>query len=55
VSTPLGWDELTEDVRPRDFTMAVALQRVAERGDLFEPVLHAQQALGPALKELRKG
>ena len=24
VSTPLGWDELTEDVQPRDFGMALA-------------------------------
>src|SRR5215470_11105189 len=54
VSTPLHWDELTEDVRPRDFPMAVALARVAEHGDLFEPVLHAQQSLGPALKQLRR-
>ena len=53
VSTPLEWEELTEDVRPRDFTMEVALRRVAERGDLFEPVLHGSQALGPPLKELR--
>src|SRR5437870_5494756 len=35
VSTPLHWDELTEDVRPRDFTMEVALRRVADHGDLF--------------------
>src|SRR5262249_44745438 len=27
VSTPLRWEELTEDVRPRDFSMAVALER----------------------------
>jgi bifunctional non-homologous end joining protein LigD len=53
VSTPLHWDELTEKVRPRDFTMQVALARVAEHGDLFEPVLHAKQSLGSALKELR--
>jgi len=53
VSTPLRWDELTEDVRPRDFSMQVALERVQEHGDLFEPVLHAKQALGPALKALR--
>ena len=53
VSTPLDWEELTESVRPRDFTMEVALARVAERGDIFEPVLHGGQALGPALKELR--
>ena len=53
VSTPLRWDELTEDVRPRDFSMQVALERVQEHGDLFDPVLHAKQALGPALKALR--
>jgi bifunctional non-homologous end joining protein LigD len=54
VSTPLAWDELTEKVRPRDFTMAVALDRVARLGDLFEPVLEGGQALGPALRQLRR-
>jgi len=53
VSTPLHWDELTEDIRPRDFSMQVALDRVGRHGDRFEPVLHAKQALGPALKALR--
>ena len=53
VSTPLPWDELTEDVRPGDFTMEVALERVQRVGDLFEPVLHGKQALGPALRALR--
>jgi bifunctional non-homologous end joining protein LigD len=53
VSTPLEWTELTDDVRPRDFTMAVALERVASRGDLFAPVLAGGQPLGPALKALR--
>jgi bifunctional non-homologous end joining protein LigD len=53
VSTPLRWDELTEDITPRDFTMQVALDRVAQHGDLFEPVLHAKQTLAPALKSLR--
>jgi bifunctional non-homologous end joining protein LigD len=53
VSTPLRWEELTENITPRDFSMQVALDRVAQHGDLFEPVLHAKQALGPALKELR--
>jgi bifunctional non-homologous end joining protein LigD len=53
VSTPLRWDELTEEIAPRDFTMQVALERVAKHGDLFEPVLHAKQALAPALKALR--
>jgi bifunctional non-homologous end joining protein LigD len=53
VSTPLAWDELTEDVGPRDFTMAVALERVDRLGDLFEPVLRGGQSLGPALRSLR--
>jgi bifunctional non-homologous end joining protein LigD len=55
VSTPLHWEELTEDVRPRDFPMAVALERVERLGDLFEPVLEGGQALGPALRSLREG
>jgi bifunctional non-homologous end joining protein LigD len=54
VSTPLRWEELTEEITPRDFSMQVALERVAKNGDLFEPVLHAKQALGPALKRLRE-
>jgi bifunctional non-homologous end joining protein LigD len=54
VSTPLRWDELTEEVRPRDFPMAVALERVGRFGDLFEPVLRGGQELGPALRELRR-
>jgi hypothetical protein len=33
--------------------MQVALDRVAQHGDLFEPVLHAKQSLAPALKALR--
>jgi bifunctional non-homologous end joining protein LigD len=53
VSTPLEWQELTEQVRPRDYSMAVALDRVQRRGDLFEPVLRGGQSLGPPLRELR--
>jgi bifunctional non-homologous end joining protein LigD len=52
VSTPLDWDELTEDLQPRDFTMAGVLERVERRGDLFEPVLHGRQALAPASRRL---
>ena len=53
VSTPLRWEELTENLSPRDFSMQVALDRLDQHGDLFEPVLHAKQALGSALKALR--
>jgi bifunctional non-homologous end joining protein LigD len=52
VSTPLRWEELTEDVVPRDFTMAVAVERVERLGDLFEPTLRGGQSLGEARRRL---
>lgn len=52
VSTPLHWDELTPDVRPRDFTMDVTLRRIDEHGDLFAPVLEDARPLAPAAKAL---
>jgi bifunctional non-homologous end joining protein LigD len=52
VSTPLDWEELTEDVRPEHFTMTVALERVAAHGDLFAPTLAGGQSLGAALQAL---
>jgi bifunctional non-homologous end joining protein LigD len=55
VSTPLRWEELTPDVRPRDFGMRETLERVERHGDLYEPVLQGGQALGPALRMLRAG
>jgi bifunctional non-homologous end joining protein LigD len=54
VSTPLRWEELTPDVRPRDFTMEVALERVREHGDLFAPVLEEPRPLAPAARALTK-
>jgi bifunctional non-homologous end joining protein LigD len=53
VSTPLHWSELSEEIVPRDFPMAVVLERVDREGDLFEPVLHGKQTLTSALRELR--
>jgi bifunctional non-homologous end joining protein LigD len=53
VSTPLDWDELSPDVRPRQFSMAVALERFAERGDLFAPVLEEPRPLAAAARKLR--
>jgi bifunctional non-homologous end joining protein LigD len=52
VSTPLRWDELTPDVRPRDFTMEVALARAERHGDLFAPVLEDPRLLGAAARKL---
>jgi bifunctional non-homologous end joining protein LigD len=53
VSTPLRWEELHDKVRPRDFGMREALERIERNGDLFEPVLRGGQSLGPALRSLR--
>jgi bifunctional non-homologous end joining protein LigD len=52
VSTPLRWEELTPGVRPRDFTMQVALQRVQQHGDLYLPVLEEARPLGAAARKL---
>src|SRR5437899_3666980 len=52
VSTPLRWEELTPEVRPPDFGMAVALRRIEAHGDLFAPVLEDPRPLGPAAKTL---
>jgi bifunctional non-homologous end joining protein LigD len=52
VSTPLRWEELTPEVRPRDFTMDTVLERVRQHGDLFEPVLTAKRPFGAAAKRL---
>jgi bifunctional non-homologous end joining protein LigD len=54
VSTPLRWEELNEDVSPRDFGMTVALDRLERHGDLFKPVLDEPQALAPARQELER-
>ena len=54
VSTPLRWEELKPDVRPRDFTMDVVLSRIASEGDLFAAVLAEPRALGEAAKRLAR-
>jgi bifunctional non-homologous end joining protein LigD len=53
VSTPLRWDEVTEELDPRHFTMEVVLGRIERDGDLYEPVLAKRQSIGSALKKLR--
>ena len=48
VSTPLRWDEvegIAESSEPLAFTAPEVLDRVAEHGDLFAPVLELEQAL----------
>ena len=52
VATPLRWDELREDLDPRDLTMDAVLARVARYGDVLEPALRSDQRLRPALRRL---
>lgn len=39
VSMPLEWDELKPGLKPTDFTIYNALERITKKGDLFKPVL----------------
>ena len=52
VSMPLRWEELDDGLDRREFTMEVALRRVEEKGDLFEPVLSGGQSLAKAAAAL---
>jgi len=52
VSTPLRWEELTEDLDPRAHGMVQALERVERHGDLFAPVLEERRPLAPAARAL---
>ncbi len=46
VSAPIAWEELDDpDLRPDRWTIATIADRVAEKGDLFAPVLDADQDL----------
>ena len=52
VSAPLRWSELSEDIRPGDFTMEVVLDRIERHGDLYAPVLKLRQSLTQALAKV---
>lgn len=39
VSMPLDWNELKKGLKPTDFNIHNALDRIKEKGDLFKPVL----------------
>ena len=46
VSAPIGWDELDDpELAPDQFTIRNVLFRIADRGDLFRPVIDHQQVL----------
>ncbi|MGH2732076.1 MAG: non-homologous end-joining DNA ligase [Actinomycetota bacterium] len=53
VSMPLRWEELDGDFFPEQFTIATALERIGQVGDLFLPARLLRQDLNPALERLR--
>ena len=44
VSTPLDWRELTDDLDPREFTIATAPARFAKVGDLWSGALKSKNS-----------
>ena len=54
VSTPLRWEELDDSLDRRVFTMDAVRGRIAEHGDLFEPVLAGGQSLAAATRALAR-
>mgnify|MGYP000883679211 FL=1 len=52
ISMPIGWDELEKSIRPEDFTLNNALERIKKKGDLFAPLLEnpVQESLDSILK-----
>jgi len=52
VATPLEWSEVRPGLHPKQFTIANARERFAEKGDLFRGVLEELQNLYDALSRL---
>ena len=43
VSMPVTWDEVEKGIKPEDFTLNNALERLKKTGDLFQPLLRAKE------------
>lgn len=52
VSMPIHWDELKTGLKPTDFNIENALERIKEKGDLFKPVLQKGIHMMEALENL---
>ncbi|WP_299178623.1 DNA ligase D [uncultured Chryseobacterium sp.] len=55
VSMPIEWEELKPGLRPTDFNIHNALDRIKEKGDLFKPVLGKGIDMMKALELLQDG
>ncbi|OWR14083.1 DNA ligase D [Chryseobacterium sp. VAUSW3] len=54
VSMPIEWDELKTGLKPTDFNIENALQRIEKKGDIFKPVLGKGFDMLKALELLEK-
>jgi bifunctional non-homologous end joining protein LigD len=54
VATPLEWSEVRKGLHPSQFTIANAVARFTEKGDLFAPVLSRPQRMEGALDRLAR-
>lgn len=54
VAMPLHWDEVKKGLKPEDFTIKNALERINHTGDLWKPVISAGVDIGRVLKDLEK-
>lgn len=54
VSMPIEWDELKTGLKPTDFNIENALQRIEQKGDIFKPVLGKGFDMLKALELLEK-
>ncbi|MFO0594860.1 MAG: non-homologous end-joining DNA ligase [Myxococcaceae bacterium] len=53
VSMPIRWDEVTERLNPKDFTIRTARARLDAHGDLFAGALKGKVQLAPVLEKLK--
>jgi bifunctional non-homologous end joining protein LigD len=51
---PLHWDEVKKGLKPEDFTIKNALQRIDRTGDLWKPVLGKGVDIKRVIEQLEK-
>lgn len=54
VSTPLEWEEVNDQLNPKDFTIYTIFDRLEEKGDLWKGILGKGANIGKALVKLEK-